>query len=126
MNHSNHARLAWTARLFLALILCPLLAHSTDESTAISSRLKAEPHLTAGLPLPAELVSLYSPTGKRMLARSRFKAAYWQSTNWFESQINLGYCGVAVSAMVLNSIGVPPPATPELSPYSMFTPILST
>ena len=120
MTHLNHTRSAWTARLFLVLILCPLPAHSTDTSTQISSRLKAEPPLTAGLPLPAELVSLYSPSGKRMLARSRFKDAYWQQTNWFESQINLGYCGVAVSAMVLNSLGVPPPATPELSPYFMF------
>lgn len=40
---------------------------------------------------------------------------------WFETQANLAYCGVASAVMVLNSLKVPAPPVPGYEPYRFWT-----
>jgi hypothetical protein len=73
------------------------------------------------LPLPDDLINLNSDRGARLLIESEARHAYWPLSIQFVTQKNQAYCGVASLVMVLNALGVPPPATPEFEPFRMFT-----
>jgi hypothetical protein len=83
--------------------------------------------LTAGsaaaetLPLPEALINLNSDRGARLLLESEAMDAYWPLSIQFVTQKNQTYCGVATLVMVLNALGVPAPATPEIEPFRTFT-----
>ena len=81
-------------------------------------------------PLPESLISLNSSKGRELLWTSTAKDAYVPLSSYFLTQENLGCCGVATSAMVLNSMGIKRPVSeqhmlPKIKsddqPYRLFT-----
>jgi hypothetical protein len=57
------------------------------------------------LPLPEHLISLESPTGKKLLTHSQIRKDYTLLNTYFETQKRPAYCGVASGVMVLNALG---------------------
>jgi len=59
---------------------------------------------------PATPIAMDSPAGQELLLRQRTRRAdYAALVQWYETQANLAYCGVASSVMVLNSLAVAAP-----------------
>ena len=79
----------------------------------------------AGQSLPRQalpsLIPLTEPAGIHLLAGSGHRADYGALAGALLTQANLAYCGVASSAMVLNSLAVPAPAVPGYGPYRFWT-----
>ena len=75
------------------------------------------------LPRPAlpNLIPLTEPAGLNLLAGSGHRADYGALAGALLTQANLAYCGVASSAMLLNSLAVPAPAVPGYGPYRFWT-----
>lgn len=73
------------------------------------------------LPLPPDLIPFNSREGGQLLIESEAKDDFWPLSAQFVTQINPAYCGVASMVMVLNSIGVPAPESPQHSPQRSFT-----
>lgn len=73
------------------------------------------------LPLPSDLIAFNSPEGEELLLESDAKEDFWNLSMQFVTQINQAYCGVASMVMVLNSIGIPAPESPQYEPYHVFT-----
>lgn len=73
------------------------------------------------LPLPPDLIAFNSPEGEELLLESDAKEDFWNLSMQFVTQINQAYCGVASMVMVLNSIGIPAPESPQYEPYHVFT-----
>lgn len=69
----------------------------------------------------AALTPLAEPAGLELLSTSRQRADYGALAETFLTQANLAYCGVASSVMVLNSLGLPAPATSGYGPYRFWT-----
>jgi hypothetical protein len=67
------------------------------------------------------LIPLPEPAGQGLLYRSRVRADFLPLVEWFVTQANLAYCGVASSVMALNSLGVPAPRTPGYGAYRFWT-----
>jgi hypothetical protein len=79
-------------------------------------------HLTAQtLPLTENLIDFSSEEGQTLFLDSDARADYWALSPYFESQINLAYCGVASMVMVLNSMDIEPPIAPEYGEFRVFT-----
>ncbi len=68
----------------------------------------------------AELISVDDPQAQEIFARSQAKAGFWKLMHYFESQVDQTYCGVASSAIVLNSLEVPAPVSPSIYPFRKF------
>jgi len=77
--------------------------------------------LAKTLPLPDGLVGLNSEAGETLLLHSTARQAYWNLSLQFVTQKTQAFCGIASIVMVLNALGAPAPATPELEPYRIFT-----
>ena len=73
------------------------------------------------LPVPENLIDFRSEPGERLLLESDALEAYFPLSVNFLTQENQAYCGVASIVMVLNSLQVPAPASPEYEPYRTFT-----
>jgi len=59
---------------------------------------------------PATPIAMDSPAGQELLLKQRTRRAdYAALVQWYETQANLAYCGVASSVMVLNSLAVAAP-----------------
>ena len=59
---------------------------------------------------PATPIPMASSAGQQLLLKPRTRRAdYLALVQWYETQANLAYCGVASSVMVLNSLAVPAP-----------------
>jgi hypothetical protein len=59
---------------------------------------------------PATAIAMDSPAGQKLLLKPRTRRAdYAALMQWYETQANLAYCGVASSVMVLNSLAVAAP-----------------
>jgi len=55
-------------------------------------------------------IAMDSPAGQELLLKPRTRRAdYGALVQWYETQANLAYCGVASSVMVLNSLAVKAP-----------------
>ncbi len=67
------------------------------------------------------LIPLTEPAGLNRLASSSHRADYGALAGALLTQANLAYCGVASSAMLLNSLAVPAPAVPGYGPYRFWT-----
>jgi hypothetical protein len=52
---------------------------------------------------------------------ARARSDHGPLAQWFETQANLAYCGVASTVMVLNSLSVPAPAVPGYGAYRFWT-----
>ena len=66
-------------------------------------------------------IDFRSEPGERLLLESDALEAYFPLSVNFLTQENQAYCGVASIVMVLNSLQVPAPASPEYEPYRTFT-----
>ncbi|MBD2465033.1 phytochelatin synthase family protein [Oscillatoria sp. FACHB-1407] len=98
---------------------------------AIRTKLPALLLLSAGLlggraiaqtlPLPDELIAFNSPEGSELLLESEARDDFWSLSSQFVTQVNQAYCGVASMVMVLNSLGIPAPESPQYAPYHVFT-----
>jgi len=59
---------------------------------------------------PVTPIAMDSPAGQELLLKPRTRRAdYAALVQWYETQANLAYCGVASSVMVLNSLAVAAP-----------------
>ena len=67
------------------------------------------------------LIPLTEPAGLNLLAGSSHRADYGALAGALLTQANLAYCGVASSAMLLNSLAVPAPMVPGYGPYRFWT-----
>src|SRR5215475_4574064 len=90
-------------------------------ATALALCLLSAGALAKTLPLPDSLVGLNSEAGETLLLHSKARQAYWNLSIQFVTQKTQTYCGIASIVMVLNAVGAPAPATPELEPYRIFT-----
>lgn len=73
------------------------------------------------LKLPDNLAGFSTSAGESYFAESEAREAYFPLASNFLTQKTQAYCGVASIVMVLNSLGVPAPTTPEYEPYHTFT-----
>ncbi|MDJ0676236.1 MAG: phytochelatin synthase family protein [Calothrix sp. MO_167.B42] len=73
------------------------------------------------LPLPPSLIAFNSVSGQQLLIESKSREDFFPLSMHFTTQDNLAYCGVASIVMVLNSLGIPAPATPKYRQYRVFT-----
>ena len=67
------------------------------------------------------LVEFNTDEGKNLLLKSKSTEDFFPLTMQFVTQDNQAYCGVASIVMVLNSLGVPAPESPQYKPYRVFT-----
>lgn len=70
---------------------------------------------------PGSLIPLADPAGQSLLMGARARSDHGPLAQWFETQANLAYCGVASAVMVLNSLSVPAPAVPGYGAYRFWT-----
>ena len=73
------------------------------------------------LPLSSNLIGFNTPESEQLLMTSKSRADFFPLSMQFVSQDNLAYCGVASIVMVLNSLKIPAPETPEYRRYKVFT-----
>lgn len=73
------------------------------------------------LPLTSNLIGFDTPEGEKLLAGSKSRTDFFPLSMQFVTQDNLAYCGVASIVMVLNSLKIPAPETPEYRKYKIFT-----
>jgi hypothetical protein len=66
-------------------------------------------------------IPLAEPAGQSLLMRASARADHGPLAQWFETQANLAYCGVASAVMVLNSLAVPAPAALGYGSYHFWT-----
>ncbi|MFN7677451.1 MAG: phytochelatin synthase family protein [Cyanobacteriota bacterium] len=71
-------------------------------------------------PVPA-LIPLADPAGQSLLFQASARADHGPLAQWFETQANLAYCGVASAVVALNSLGVPAPPVPGYGSYRFWT-----
>ena len=76
-----------------------------------------------GSPTPSgqPLIPLAQPAGQTLLMGASARKDYGPLAQWFETQANLAYCGVASAVMALNSLGVPAPPVPGYASYRFWT-----
>lgn len=77
--------------------------------------------LAQTLSLPVNLIAFNSSEGEQLLLESQSKNDFWHLSIQFVTQMNQAYCGVASIVMVLNSLGIPAPETPQYQPHRIFT-----
>ncbi|MBD2771789.1 phytochelatin synthase family protein [Iningainema tapete] len=73
------------------------------------------------LTLPQNLIGFTSPEGEKLLVESKSRDDFFPLSMQFVTQVNQAYCGVASIVMVLNSLGIPAPESPQYKPYRVFT-----
>jgi Phytochelatin synthase len=73
------------------------------------------------LKLPDNLTGFSTSAGETYFAESDAREAYFPLASNFLTQKTQAYCGIASIVMVLNSLGVLAPTTPEYEPYHTFT-----
>lgn len=77
--------------------------------------------LAQTLTLSPNLIGFNSNEGEKLLLTSRSREDFFPLSMQFVTQNNQAYCGVASIIMVLNSLGINAPETPQYSPYRVFT-----
>lgn len=73
------------------------------------------------LPLPSGQIALNTGEGRQVLVSTEFQEGFWQLSQFFNTQQDLGSCGVATSLMVLNPLDVPRPRSATHGEYPFFT-----
>lgn len=73
------------------------------------------------LPLPAHLTALASQNGQTLFQQAKFKGDYWALSQYYVTQKNLAYCGVASSVMTLNALQIEAPSTAVYAPFQLYT-----
>ncbi len=72
-------------------------------------------------PLPAGLVALDAPEGRRLLVSSDANVDFFRLANQWVSQQHGAFCGVASSVIVLNAMQLEAPRVAAWAPYNAFT-----
>jgi hypothetical protein len=72
------------------------------------------------LPLPEALIAVDTAEGMQLLKDSWSKSDFVKLAIHFETQQNLGYCGVATTAMAMNALGAKRPVSAQHGPYCIF------
>ena len=115
-------RSARAARVLLHAALAAGLAWPGLCRADSSQRRPGTPANPAAAETPAPLIPLTATAGQALLLQpSTLRADYAPLAQWFETQANLAYCGVASSVMVLNSLALPAPAAAGYGPYRFWT-----
>ncbi|MFN9624214.1 MAG: phytochelatin synthase family protein [Cyanobacteriota bacterium] len=71
---------------------------------------------------PAQpLIPLADPMGQERLWHANARTDHGPLAQWFETQANLAYCGVASAVMALNSLAVPAPPVSGYGTYRFWT-----
>ncbi len=70
---------------------------------------------------PDDVVYVDTQRGAELFDEAQVKSQFWTICRYFISEKFLTYCGVASSAVVLNSLGIEAPDEPQIYPYKMFT-----
>jgi len=108
-----------------ALLWAGLLAANLTcggHATANPANPAAVSATTPAAAAPAQPIGLASPAGQALLLRRQtLRADYGPLSQWFETQANLAYCGVASVVVVLNSLPLPAPAAEGYGPYRFWT-----
>lgn len=94
--------------LFLAI--CINISHA--DNTLSSSKKRAIIH--------PNLIAFNSKEGKNLFEESQHKNSFFALSQYFVTQKNLTYCGIASSAIVLNALPINAPLTPSHAPYRIF------
>ncbi|BAY38724.1 hypothetical protein NIES2111_30720 [Nostoc sp. NIES-2111] len=89
--------------------------------TIIGLLLSSSQVLAQTLKLAPNLIGFNSNDGEKLLLTSRAREDFFPLIMQFVTQNNQAYCGVASSIMVLNSLGINAPETPQYSPHRVFT-----
>ncbi len=66
-------------------------------------------------------IPLPEPAGQTLLMEATARRDHGPLAQWFETQANLAFCGVASAVMALNSLAIPAPAAPGYGPYRFWT-----
>lgn len=80
--------------------------------------------LSDRLAIPADLISLTSPQGQRLLVESESEsnaADFWTLMTSYTTQKNNAFCGVASMVTVLNALPTDPPLAPEHDGFHYWT-----
>src|SRR5205823_1795751 len=86
--------------LFLTLASPTLFAGSMAHSQPADKRF---------LPMSEDLIALNSREGRRLLRESEADEAYWQLSQFYAPQPDLGSCSVASCIIVLNALPIERP-----------------
>ncbi len=73
------------------------------------------------LAVPDNLIDLRSQQGEQLLRESNAFESYVPLSSNFLTQKNQAFCGVASIVIVLNTLEIPAPTSPEYQPYHTFT-----
>ena len=76
--------------------------------------------LLARSPAFAEVIPIDDPAAEKIFAESQAKAGFWRLMHFYESQNDQTYCGVASSAIILNSLDIESPPAPAIYPFRKF------
>ena len=76
--------------------------------------------LSAHCPASAEVISADDPVSETFFTQAQAKAGFWRLMHFYESQVDQTYCGVASSAVILNSLGIESPPAPAIYPFKKF------
>ncbi|MBD2499972.1 phytochelatin synthase family protein [Anabaena azotica] len=90
-------------------------------ATIIGLLLSTSQAIAQTLTLSPNLIGFNSHEGEKLLLTSRAREDFFPLSMQFVTQNNQAYCGVASIIMVLNSLGINAPETPQYSPYRVFT-----
>ena len=71
--------------------------------------------LSAHCPASAEVISADDPVSETFFTQAQAKAGFWRLMHFYESQVDQTYCGVASSAVILNSLGIESPPAPAIN-----------
>jgi glutathione-S-conjugate glycine hydrolase len=74
------------------------------------------------LPTDKVLTPLNSAEGRRLLLESKAQEAFWNLSQFYAPQPDLGSCSVASCTMVLNALPIERPVSKQHQPYKLFTP----
>lgn len=74
----------------------------------------------AQLTVPKSAIALGSQQGQQLLWNSHYKADYWPLSRFYTTEKTTSFCCIASLVMVLNSLPIKKPVSPEFAPYRLF------
>ncbi|MBD2566576.1 phytochelatin synthase family protein [Anabaena lutea] len=98
-----------------------LTIHTYLAALIIGLCISGENIVAQTLVVPEKLIGFDTPEGEKLLIESKSRADFFPLSMQFVTQDNLAYCGVASIVMVLNSLKIPAPETPEYREFKVFT-----
>ncbi|WP_071189971.1 phytochelatin synthase family protein [Trichormus sp. NMC-1] len=98
-----------------------LTIHTCLAALIIGLCISGENILAQTLFLPEKLIGFDTPDGEKLLIESKLRADFFPLSMQFVTQDNLAYCGVASIVILLNSLKIPAPETPEYRKFKVFT-----